>query len=581
MTNRIITAGLLSAIVTLLAVSAWIVATGGTDATIAGLKLSLHSPARPFFLAGLATIALVLIAPTWRSRIDRLVDHLTTTTSTRRALAVTIALIAAVVLTIALRHGSFAASAADSYGYITQAELWQHGVPRIEQPQFAAAPWPDAQHTFSPLGYRPSVDGAAIVPTYPPGYPLLMAAALTLCGQGSQFIVVPALAGITVIAVFLLGRRTSGPWAGLMATIWISVSPAFLFHSVIPMSDVPATAAWTLTLLLILRPTLARATAAGLCCGLAIAIRPNLTPLALLVLLMDPIRSGGTRQSILRSAAFLLAMQPAVLAMAFLSTYWYGAPFRSGYGNLSALFALHNLPTNVQNYGLFLWETQTIAIFLAPLAVWTGRSISPEERGDRVCLFVFAAGVLLSYVCYLPFETWDCLRFLLPAFPALLILTAAVFMDLQSRFPKAIGAVAIVTLVGTIALTSESVSAAKGAFDGWRSLQRFADVAAYARERLPPNAIFLTRLYSGSLRYYAGLQTMRWDVLHPDWLDRAIAYLREQGLAPVIVIEEGDEALDFRERFNRQQFGALDWAPAGEYRGQQVVHFYNPDDRHP
>src|SRR5262249_25686803 len=148
-------------------------------------------------------------------------------------------------------------------------------------------------------------------------------------------------------------------------------------------------------------------------CGIAIAIRPNLTPLALLVLLMDPIRSAGTRHSLLRTAAFIVAMQPAMLAMAFLSTFWYGAPFRSGYGDLSALFAWNHLPANVRSYTYWLWETQTLAIFLAPLAMWTGRSISADERGDRVCLFVFASGVLLSYVCYLPFETWDYLRFLL------------------------------------------------------------------------------------------------------------------------------------------------------------------------
>jgi hypothetical protein len=74
--------------------------------------------------------------------------------------------------------------------------------------------------------------------------------------------------------------------------------------------------------------------------------------------------------------------------------------------------------------------------------------------------------------------------------------------------------------------------------------------------------------------------TLRWDVLDPAWLDRAIAYLREQGFVPLIVTEAGDEDRDFRERFRGSHAGALDWPPIGSSRSLEVVRFFNSDDRH-
>jgi hypothetical protein len=406
-----------------------------------------------------------------------------------------------------------------------------------------------------------------------------MAAALAIAGQGAQYLVVPLLAALTVLGTFLLGRQMAGHWVGLAAAFLLCASPSFLFQTVIPMSDVPATAAWTLALLLILRPTLTRAIVAGFCCGVAILIRPNLSPVAgalVLMLLIDRRSNPRLRHAIATAVAFIGALLPAVLPLAWLNTRWYGAPFKSGYGDVDVLFAVHYMPTNLRHYAQWLWETQTLAIFLAPLALWT--SGAPGERADRARLFLFACGVALCYAFYLPFDTWDYLRFLLPAYPALLILTSAVLIDLLARVPKPIGALVILTLIGTIALSGAREADAKGVFDNWRSLRRFLDIPAYARTRLPENAIYLTRLYSGSLRYYADRPTLRWDLLDPAWLDRSVAYLHAQGFAPLIVIEDGDDDRDFRQRFKDSRLGALAWTPIAEYRGVQTVRIFNPDD---
>ena len=51
------------------------------------------------------------------------------------------------------------------------------------------------QRTFAPLGYRPyPLDDRAIVPTYSPGFPMLLAVAKLLAGQDAMFCVVPLTA---------------------------------------------------------------------------------------------------------------------------------------------------------------------------------------------------------------------------------------------------------------------------------------------------------------------------------------------------------------------------------------------------
>jgi 4-amino-4-deoxy-L-arabinose transferase-like glycosyltransferase len=80
-----------------------------------------------------------------------------------------------------------------------------------------------------------------IVPTYPPGLPLVMAAAQRLAGEGAVHAVVPLQGGVAVWLTFLLGRRLGGARAGLAAALLLASSPVFLAAAVRPMSDLPAT----------------------------------------------------------------------------------------------------------------------------------------------------------------------------------------------------------------------------------------------------------------------------------------------------------------------------------------------------
>ena len=83
--------------------------------------------------------------------------------------------LAIITLILGIRFGTFVASGADSYGYVSQADLWLRHSLVVDQPLGRDAPWPDATWTLAPLGYRPGDQRGTMVPTYSPGLPMLMA----------------------------------------------------------------------------------------------------------------------------------------------------------------------------------------------------------------------------------------------------------------------------------------------------------------------------------------------------------------------------------------------------------------------
>ena len=64
-------------------------------------------------------------------------------------------LIAAAVVAAGVHWNSNTAGGSDSYGYVSQADLWLKGDLTVEQPWVASIPWPDAGRSFAPLGYMP------------------------------------------------------------------------------------------------------------------------------------------------------------------------------------------------------------------------------------------------------------------------------------------------------------------------------------------------------------------------------------------------------------------------------------------
>ena len=75
-----------------------------------------------------------------------------------------VAVMAVAVLYVSWRYATMVAGGSDSFGYISEADAWVRGSVEIPQPWIRQVPWPNADRSFSPLGYAPSQDGRGIVP---------------------------------------------------------------------------------------------------------------------------------------------------------------------------------------------------------------------------------------------------------------------------------------------------------------------------------------------------------------------------------------------------------------------------------
>ena len=145
-----------------------------------------------------------------------------------------------------LARGGFIAGGADSYGYLEEARLWRAGELVVPQPFMARVPWANAPASFTPLGFRPGLDGRSIVPVHAPGYPLLLAGAQTLGGYCAGAWVVPLCGALLVFSTYVLGRQLGRPRAGLLAALMVATSPTLLYSLHAPMSDLPGAAAWAI-----------------------------------------------------------------------------------------------------------------------------------------------------------------------------------------------------------------------------------------------------------------------------------------------------------------------------------------------
>ena len=562
------------------ALAAVVAATGGLDWSLGPMRVRAHSAWR-LLGAGLGLCGAA--TGVGRGRVEA---ALVRVWETRNAHAAGIAAVTALAVAAAgLLNGTWIAGSADAFGYVSQALLWLQGLPIQREPLAAAVPWPHAEWSFSPLGYRPGAEPGAIVPTYPPGLPLTMAAFAGIGGAGAVYWVVPVCGAAAVWLTFLLGRRYADGISGAAAALLLAASPVFLYQLVQPMSDVPVTAWWLLSLW---GAAAGVPLVAGLGAAAAVLTRPNLAPVGALVITAVLAQAHSRHRSssaVLRAAAaFGLPFIAAVAFLAWLNTRLYGSPISSGYGAAPELFSLANVTVNAGRYPRWLVETQTPVVLLglaAPLAAWFARRRGHDAPSpSRSWLgLAFVAIVLASYLPYSPFEEWWYLRFLLPAIPILLVLTSSVLVRLVSQAPAAARAPLLAGAVALLGTYCVAVAAERRAFDLHRLESRYLAAGAFASRALPRNAVLLSVQESGSLRMYGGRTTVRFDHIDPKGLEAAVQFFDGSGYRPYFVIEAWEEA-QFRDRFSGSSgLGLLDWPPMAEVGRPVKVRFYDPRDR--
>ena len=502
-----------------------------------------------------------------------------------------VAAAAIAALAFGVLYGTFAAADTDPYGYLSEAEVLARGSLRIDQRSLQDVPWPNAEATFSPFGWRPATVHGFIVPIYAPGLPVVMAALQRLFGRPGAFYAVPILGALAVWAAGRLGTVVHSGFVGASSAVLLATSPTFLRHLVQPVSDVPTMAWWTVSLALASAGGNAAAFGAGSAASMAILTRPNLVPLAVIagILALIP-RSGDEksgRNGLLRMLFLVVGVVPGCVAIGVVNWLSNGSPLLSGYGTLDYLYSFANVVPNLDRYPRWLWEQETPFIYLAilaPLAArWRAAYAGQLRPGHLAALLIFALTTLLLYLPFSVFgrTEWDYLRFILPGIPALIVLSIAAMVDIGTRvLPRKLRVVGVLTpLIVILGLYHVRLAARTGTFAIAISEKRYVDVGRYIALATPPGAAFIAGLHSGTIRYYADRLTLRYDQIEPDWLDRTLAYMGSHGHPTYIVVEEGEESI-FRNRFgSRSTYGQLDW-PASVERFEPIhVRIYNPDDR--
>ena len=505
------------------AVLAWV---AGIDFHVGGLALRSHSPLRILIvtaiLAAIRWRVGVESTPAWLMRVFLLTAISGSVLSWLRFLLVTI-------------------GGADSYGYVSASRIIAGGRLIDSAP---IAEWLTAANRMamaSPLGWTPAADGNGIAPAFPIGVSTVMALFTLIGGPSAVFFVAPVTGVMTLWLVHRLAREWVDHETALFATAMVAWNPLFITYAKQPMSDVPAAMWIVLALLLAMQRSNTSALFAGLAAGAAVITRPALLVAAAVIPIAA--RRGKTPNQRLLSAGLGLAVGVAI-QMAIQWTL-FGSPFSTGYGAAENLFALSHVPRNLNIFlGGHAWDV------LGPLwipgliiGIFASR---PEPREKPAMVF---AAVALPYLLYLPFDHWETLRFLLPGLVPLTIVVADGLIHI-ARMPRrpvvamTLVAAFMVVFAGRSHLLLERSSV-------WRIAdleQRYPLAGEWIKVNTPPDSVVLANQHSGSLRWYGGRPTLRWDLIDPDQLATTIDELQSHG-ATVYVALEGNEAAMFDQRF--------------------------------
>jgi 4-amino-4-deoxy-L-arabinose transferase-like glycosyltransferase len=389
-----------------------------------------------------------------------------------------------------------------------------------------------------------------------------MAISKAMTGVCGPFVVVPVAGALLVLSTYLLGVRLGSRTLGLLAMLLLVTSPPFLLMNFQNMSDVPVAAALAFASWCLFGTTIRSAAGASVALAVALLIRPNLVPLVPVFLAWLGWRMwrGPSPRGRHTTRALIASAGVGVGSLATLAIYWftYGSPFESGYGATSAYFSSSYFLPNLRNYTQWFSEVQTPLVFLGfvalacPIArVWP----VVVDRSAIVACAVVTAIVVGEFLFYLVLDNSSYLRFLLVCYPFIMLGVASSAMAL-ARVHRWIGPLAGAALVIIVCARGSWVSWDWDVFGQGLYEAKYADTADHVRRFTPENSVVLAMQHSGSLRYYAGRVTLRWDLLDVEWLDRAVAWMAEHGVHTYALLDEYEQVEAVR-RFKNQKVAAI------------------------
>lgn len=408
---------------------------------------------------------------------------------------------------------------ADSGGYLNSARLLTEG--KLKGKLRALPEWPLARaepFTYVPLGFIDVQRTGKLIPSYPVGLPLHYALASRVAGWNGGTTLVGVLAALA--AVFCTYRCLRefevGPGMATAVSATLAASPMFLFVSLVPLSDTVATAWCTVAVLAALvsgrRPN--AALLCGFALGVAVLVRPTNVLITPVVLILLPNARGWLRAAI--------AALPAVGFALWYNHAQYGSAFATGYGTVESLFQVQYLAAALRNYLTTLPVVLAIGfvtLALLPLLPWRTRR---RELVGLVLWFPIFAGFYASY--YYTGEYWWYLRFLLPAFPAIVILAGIGLNALQARIAavhsRRVATTVIALLLGASLAVSVVAVRHKHVLTFPAEQLPHQTIPRWAQTHLPPDAAVFCFHLSSAFYFYTDFTILRSDQFTPEQFGR-------------------------------------------------------------
>lgn len=422
------------------------------------------------------------------------------------------------------------AGGSDSSGYLNNARLLAHG--RLTAPMRllpGLAPESLPSYTHVPLGFIPNADHVTLTPTYPMGLPLLIMVGAKIVGWAlAPGLVMGLQALFGAWLMYRVGREAGleSGWAWLGVLLLVT-GPLYVFMSVQLMSDTPATV-WSTAAVLWAwqsRKQVWLALAAGAAVALAVLVRPS----DMLVFVPVGLALGWS----LRRWVFLgLGGLPGAIFQGMINHAAYGKIFKTGYGDVGAVFGLHFIPGTLVHYAIWL------PVVLSPLCLLAFGLPALRRREGMSTAVLAVWGVIfpLFYVVYAcTQDDWWYLRYLLPSFPPLIVSSLLVLRALVAKCKLTPRAAWFAPAAAVILIYCVGATRHLHAYSSGLGEQVYPETAAWVRTNLPSNAVVLSMQTSGALLFYTELTIVRWDQLSPAEFQR-IAAACAQAARPLFAV---------------------------------------------
>jgi hypothetical protein len=416
-------------------------------------------------------------------------------------------------------HAAYAVGGSDSVGYAQVARSMLKGELVRPVPGLDLLGLPnDFNHLFLPLAYIPGTQPGTMAPAYPVGFPMLIAFGALVAGwEHGPFLVSPLVGLMSLFLIYLLGLEL-GLSRGFSAAgvIILAASPTFIHYSTQPMSDI-AEMFWALTAILAALRSRKRdgwALLAGAAFGMAFLTRPS--GAFLLVPLLFSLRLRF--KNIL---FFVLGGLPLAAIFFVYNVVANGDPLSMGY------LATRNIYMRTAGFiDRFNFYRYWINVTMSPLPLLGWAVVAADRKVEwrnRATLISWFGAYLLFYSCYDIYGPWWYTRFLLPAYPAMILGALLVVRDVAGLFRKWLTEVnqarlkwVVLAILLGVTLSHENRNIRK--FDlfnfGAGEIAHY-NSCRWADQTMPSNSLVVSWQMSGALWFYTERPIVRLDWTWP------------------------------------------------------------------